>query len=153
MIDIDLTGMNRNLHKRRFDPSARVPGFDVTIQEMRHAPVELAARIGGPKGRAGLLTDPLRPWRGAQVLKLVLVFPPERSPSRATRLAALAGMITDPRWRDAITKPASSDLLAVFSTGRGDLVRVYSQKPRLAQLEFAVELALYGMFCSPPARA
>ena len=85
--------------------------------------------------------------------KLLLVFPPERSTSRATRLAALAGMITDPRWLDAITAPAGTDLLAVFSTGLGDLVRVHSQKPRLAHVEFAVELALYGMFCVPTARA
>jgi hypothetical protein len=43
--------------------------------------------------------------------------------------------------------------LAGFSTARGDLVRVYSQSPKLAGLEFAVELALYGMFCIPIARA
>jgi len=85
--------------------------------------------------------------------KLLLVFPPERSTSRATRLAALGGMLTDPRWLDAITTSQRTDLLAMFPTSRGDLVRVYSQKPRLADLEFAVELALYGMFCLATERA
>jgi hypothetical protein len=37
VIDVDLTGMGRNLDKRRFDPSATVPGFGVTIHEMRRA--------------------------------------------------------------------------------------------------------------------
>lgn len=74
------------------------------------------------------------------------IFPPERSRHRAARLAALAGMLTDPRWRDAIATSRGDDLLAMFSTGRGDIVRVSSAKPRVAQLEFAVELALYGMF-------
>ena len=348
MIDVDLTGMGRNLHKRRFKPSATVPGFDIPIQEMRRALHELSVRIGGPRSRAGLLTDPLRPrrgvvywvfallvgviglylgwlardvdldgtpgwlliggmgaaaafylglrgmvcfrpraetvlaldgrapviylrsfrddealvgrpfgptldalhwsywlteytrggvvrvmfqhgkvrleqaiedevstvgpfiaigepheshpdfgatrayfegddqaWRsavqswieraalvivvpgqtsglgwelekiqaGGRTPKLLLVFPPERAKPRAARLAALGGMMTDPRWLDAVTTSTRSDLLAIFSTSRGDLVRVYSQKPRLADLEFAVELALYGMFCVPTARA
>ena len=348
MIDIDLTGMGRNLDKRRFDPSATVPGFDITIPEMRRALHDLSARIGGPNSRAGLLTDPLRPWRGvrywvfalivgliglyvgwlardldldgtpawvafggaglaaafylglrgavcfrpraetvlaldgrAPVIylrsfrddeamvgrpirfsfdvfrwsyilteytrggmfrvmsqhgqvrleqaiedevsaigpfiaigepheshpdfgatrayfegddeawrtavqswiaraalvvvvpgqtkglgwelgkiqaggitpKLLLVFPPERSTSRATRLAALGGMLTDPRWLDAMTTSTRTDLLVMFPTSRGELVRVYSQKPRLADLEFAVELALYGMFCLSTERA
>ena len=348
MIDIDLTGMGRNLGKRRFDPSARVPGFDITIQEMRRALHDLYARTGGPRRRAGLLTDPLRPRRGvrywlfalvaaaiavylgwvtrdvgldgtpgwvvyggigmaaafylglrgavcfrprAETLlaldgrapviylrsfrddeamvarpirftfdafrwsymlteytragmfrvmfqrgkvrleqaiedevsaigpfiaigepheshpdfgatrayfeggdeawrsavrswieraalvvvvpgqtkglgweletiqaagstpKLLLVFPPERSKSRAARLGALAGMLTDPRWLDAMTTSTRTDLLAMFPTSGGDLVRVYSQKPRLPEVEFAVEVALYGMFCRPTARA
>lgn len=342
MIDIDLTGMGRNLDKRRFDPSANVLGLDTTIQEMRCALQELYANVGGPQRRAGALTDPLRPWRGvrywmfaliigllglyfgwigrdmdfdgtpgwvvygglgaamafylglrgavcfrprAETLialdgrapviylrsfrddgavvgrpmtfsldvvrwkylmteytragffrvmfhrgkvrleqaiedelsaigpfvaigepheghpdfgatrayfegddvtwrnavqswihraavvvvvpgtteglaweiekiqdggrtrKLLLIFPPERSKYRPARLAALAGMLKDPRWLDAITTSTRTDLLAVFSTGRGDLVRVYSQTPKLAELKFAVELALYGIFC------
>ena len=348
MIDIDLTGMGRNLDKRRFDPSAAVPGFDITIQEMRRALRDLSARVGGARRRAGLLTDPLRPWRGVRywvfalvvglmsiylgwltrdvdldgtpgwvafggmgvaaafylglrgavcfrpraetvlaldgrapviylrsfrddeamvgrpirfrfdafrwsymlteysrggmfrvmfhhgkvrleqaiedevsvigpfiavgepdeghpdfgatrayfegddvswrtavqswieraalvivvpgqtqglgwelgkiqaggsTSKLLLIFPPERSKYRPARLAALVGMITDPRWLDAVTAPTNTDLLAVFSTGGGDLVRVSAKKPRLAELEFAVELALYGMFCLPTGRA
>jgi hypothetical protein len=348
VIDIDLTGMGRNLDKRRFDPSATVPGFDVGIQQMRRALHDLSVRVGGPRRRAGLLTDPLRPWRGVRywalalvvgligiylgwltrdvdldgtpgwvvyggmgvaaafylglrgavcfrpradtvlaldgrapviylrsfrddeamvgrpirftfdafrwssmlteytrggllrvmfqhgkvrleqaiedevsaigpfiaigepheshpdfgatrayfegddeawrsavqswieraalvvvvpgqtkglgwelgtiqaagsTSKLLLLFPPERSKPRAVRLAALAGMFTDPRWLDAMTTSTRTDLLAMFPTRRGALVRVYSQKPRLADLEFAVELALYGMFCLPTARA
>jgi hypothetical protein len=66
---------------------------------------------------------------------------------RPPRLAALAETLTDPRWRDAMTTSSRTDVLAMFSTSRGGLVRVYSQKPRLADVEFAVELALYGMFC------
>jgi hypothetical protein len=346
VIDIDLTGMGRNLDKRRFDPSATVPGFNVTIGEMRQALQALSARIGGARRRAGLLTDPLRPWRGVRywvfallvgvislylgwltrevdldgtpgwvafggvgiaaafylglrgavcfrpraetmlaldgrapviylrsfrddeamvgrpirftfdvfrwsyllteytrggilrvmfqhgkvrleqaiedevsvlgpfiaigepherhpdfgatrayfegddvawrsavqswieraalvvvvpgqttglgweiaeiqsggsTAKLLLVFPPERAKQRAARLAALAGMFTETAWRDAIATSVRTDLLVVFSTSRGDLVRVYSRKPRLADLEFAVELALYGMFCVPTA--
>lgn len=348
MIDIDLTGMGRNLDRRGFDPSARVPGFDITIIEMRRALRDLYARVGTPRRRAGLLTDPLRPGRGARywlfavvvgaigvyvgwlardvdldgtpgwvayggmgvaaafylglrgavcfrpraetVLaldgrapvvylrsfhddeamvgrpirftldafrwrymlteytrgglrrvmfqhgkvrleqaiehevsaigpfiaigepheshpdfgatrayfegddvawrsavqswiaraalvvvvpgqtqglgwelgkiqaggstpKLLLVFPPDTPASRVVRLAALAGMLTDSRWLNATTTPTSTDLVAVFPTGRGDLVRVCSQKPRLAHVEFAMELALYGMFCLPTARA
>lgn len=338
--------MGRNLRKRRFDPAGRVPGFEITLSEMRGALRDLYARVGGPRGRAGLFTAPLRPWRGAlywgcalvvgviglflgwalrdvdldgtpgwlvfggvglaaafylglrgavcfrppaetvlaldgrapviylrsfrddealvgrpfalnldafhwsywlteysrggmRVLlqhgkvrleqaiedevfaigpfiaigepherhpdfgatrayfegddkawrtavqawlaraalvvvvpgqtsglgweleqiqasgstpKLLLIFPPEPSKPRATRLAALAGMITDPRWLEAVTTPTDTDVVAVFSTSRGDLVRVSSRKPRLADLEFAVELALYGMFCLPTAR-
>src|SRR6185503_8649681 len=270
--------MGRNLDKRRFDPSATVPGFDITIQEMWRALHDLYARIGGPNRRAGLRTDPLRPWRGVRYWvfalavgrrgiyvgwvarglaldgrapvtylrpfrddeamvgrpirfsfdvfrwsyilteytrggmlrvmsqhgqvrleqaiedevsaigpfiaigepheshpdfgatrayfegddeawrtavqswiaraalvvvvpgqtkglgwelgkiqaggitpKLLLVFPPERSTSRATRLAALGGMLTDPRWLDAITTSQRSDLLAMFPTSQGDL--------------------------------
>lgn len=90
---------------------------------------------------------------GGSTSKLLLIFPPERSKYRPARLAALVGMITDPRWLDAVTAPTNTDLLAVFSTGGGDLVRVSAKKPRLAELEFAVELALYGMFCLPTGRA
>jgi hypothetical protein len=342
VIDVDLTGMGRNLDKRRFDPSATVPGFGVTIHEMRRALQELYTRVGGPRRRAGLLTDPVRPWRGvrywvcavvaavigvyvawmtrgdfdgapgwviaaaaavylalrgavcfrpraetvlaldgrapviylrsfsdddalverpirltleafrrsgmptefrrdgARVMlnhgkvrleqaiedevsalgpfiaigepheghpdfgatrayfegddeawrravqawieravllvvvpaqtrglgweleriqaggstaKLLLIFPPEPPEYRAARMAALAGMLTDPRWAAAIAAPTTGDLLAVFSTGRGEPVRVHSTRPRLAELEFAVELALYGMFCLSTARA
>jgi hypothetical protein len=348
VIDIDITGMGRNLHKRRFDPSGRVPGFEITVGEMRGALRDLYARVGGPRARAGLLTDPLRPWRGvrywlfavialaigvavgwmtrdvdldgtpgwisyggmgvaaafyfalrgvvcfrprAETLlaldgrapviylrsfrddeamvarpfrinfdtfrwsywlteytrggflrvifqrgkvrleqaiedevsaigpfiaigepheshpdfgatrayfegddvawrsavqswidraalvvvvpgqtkglgwelgqlqatgatpKLLLLFPPERARRRASRLAALTGMLTDPHWVDALTVPGDTQLLALFSTRRGDLVRVCSRKPRVADVEFAVDLALYGMFCVPTAHA
>jgi hypothetical protein len=348
MIDIDLATIDRNLDKRRFDPSAVVPGFDITIGEMRDALSRLHARVGRPNRKAGLLTAPLRPWRGVRywalavlvavmglsmaaaagdvdidgtpawvvwgglglagafylglrgavcfrpraetVLaldgrppiiylrsfrddeamvarpirftfdafrwsymlteytrgglfrlmfnhgnvrleqaiedevfpvgpfiaigepheshpdfgatrayfegddvawrsaveswleraalvvvvpgqtqglgwelttiqatghtpKLLLVFPPERPKARAARLAALAGMITDPRWRQSIASPTDADLVAVFATPGGDLVRVCARKPKLAQLEFAVELALYGMFCLAAPRA
>ena len=340
--------MGRNLDKRKFDPSARTPGFGITIDEMRRALRDLAARVGGPRRRAGLLTDPLRPWRGvrywllalvagatgiyvgwltrdfdldgtpawvafgglglavafylglrgavcfrpraetvlaldgrAPVIylrsfrdddamvgrpmrfsvdsfrwsyilteytrgnflrvmshhghvrleqaiqdevsvigpfiaigepherhpdfgatrayfegddaawrsvvqswieraalvivvpgqtqglgwelgqiqasgrtpKLLLVFPPEPAQARASRLAALATMLTDPRWLNAVATPTGTDLVAMFSTSGGDLVRVCSQKPQLADVEFAVELALYGMFCLATARA
>ena len=344
MIDVDLTGMGRNLDKRRFDPSATVPGFDIPLDEMRSALRDLYARAGGRRSRAGLLTDPLRPrrgvaywvfaflvavtgivlgvltadmdldglqgwayfpllgaagafylalrgvvcfrpraetllaldgrapviylrsfrdddamvgrpmrlsldafrwnyilteytrggvfrvmfhhgkvrleqaiedelsgigpfiaigepkeshpdfgatrayfegddvaWRsavqswigraavvvvvpgqthglaweleqiqaGGSTTKLLMVFPPESAKRRAARLTALAGMIADPRWHEAVTSPANNPLLAVFSTGAGELVRVTSRTPKLAELEFAVELGLYGMFCSP----
>jgi|SRR5687767_12125578 hypothetical protein len=346
MIDIDLTGMGKNLHKTRFDPSGRVPGFEIPVGEMRGALRDLYARIGGPRAKAKLFTDPLRPWRGvrywlyalvaiplggyigwlvgdvdtepgwlvfgewglvfaiyfglrgfvcfrprAETLlaldgrppviylrsfrddgalvarpyritlrifgwgfwiteytrgnllrvwfqhgkvrleqaiedeasaigpfiaigqpneshpdfgatrayfegddvawrtaveswieraalvvvvpgqtqglgwelekvqsegrtpNLVLVFPPEKLKKRTARLEALAGMITDPRWREAITTPTDGELIAVFATARGDLVRVYASKPRLPELEFAVEVALYGIFCVPTAHA
>jgi hypothetical protein len=346
MIDIDLTGMGKNLHKTKFDPSGRVPGFEIPVGEMRSALKDLYARIGGPRARAKLFTDPLRPWRGirywafaliavplgayiglligevdtepgwvvggeyglvvafylalrgvvcfrprAETLlaldgrppviylrsfrddgamvarkyrftlnifrwsywvteytrgnflrvmfqhghvrleqaiedeasaigpfiaigqpneshpdfgatrayfegddvawrtaveswieraalvvvvpgqtqglgwelekvqaegrtpNLVLVFPPEKAKERTARLQALAGMITDERWREAITTPTDGELIAVFAAARGDLVRVYAGKPRLPELEFAVETALYGIFCVPTARA
>jgi hypothetical protein len=347
VIEIDLTGMGRNLDKRRFDPSARLPGFEITLGEMRRALHDLYARIGGPRGRARLLTDSLRPWRGvrywvfavvvgligiyfgwlardvdmdgtpgwviyggigvsaafylglrgavcfrpraetvlaldgrAPVIylrsfrddealvgrpirlnfdtlrwsywiteytrggvirllfqhgkvrleqliedevsaigpfiaigepqeshpdfgatrayfegddvawrdavrswmeraamivvvpgqtkglgweleqiqaagdtpKLLLLFPPERARHRAPRLAALADMLTDARWVEALSAPEGTDLLAIFSTRRGGLVRVCARKPRLAEVEFAVDVALYGMFCLPTAR-
>ena len=347
MIDIDLTGMGKNLHKTRFDPSARLPGFEIPVGEMRGALRDLHARIGGPRAKAKLFTDPLRPWRGVRywlyalislalglyigwlvgdvdpeesgflvwaewggiiafyfalrgfvcfrpraetLLKLdgrqpviylrsfrddgamvarkrritlnifhwnywvaeytrgnllrvwfqfgkvrleqaiedevsaigpfiaigqpnenhpdfgatrayfegddvawrtaveswieraavvvvvpgqtqglgweleqvqaegrtpnlILVFPPEKLKKRSARLAALAGMITDERWREAIITPTTGELIAVFATSRGDVVRVYASKPRLPELEFAVEVALYGIFCVPTARA
>jgi hypothetical protein len=348
VIDIDLTGMNRNLDKRRFDPGALIPGLNITIAEMRRSLHDLSARIGGPRRRAGLLTNPLRPWRGiwywilavvvgvaglyagwlsrdvdldgtpgwllwggigaaaalylglrgavcfrppvetvlaldgrAPVIylrsfhddeamvgrpirlnldgfrwsymlteytrgglfrvmlqhgkvrleqaiehevsavgpfiaigepheshpdfgatrayfegddlawrtaverwieraalvvvvpgqtkglgwelervqaagstpKLLLVFPPERSRHRAARLTALKGMLTDARWLHAAATPTATDLVAMFATSQGDLVRVTAKKPRLAELEFAVELGLYAMFCLPTARA
>jgi hypothetical protein len=348
VIDIDLTGMGSNLDTRTFDPAATVPGFNITIREMRRALHDRYARAGGPGRRAGFLADPLRPWRGvrywafaliagaiglyfgwltravdidgtpgwlvygglgvaaafylglrgavcfrprastvlaldgrppviylrsfhdddamvarpvrfdvhafhwrrmlteytrggivrvmfqhgkvrleqaiedevsaigpfiaigepheshpdfgatrayfegddeawraavrswieraalvivvpgqtsglawelAQIQasggtsKLLLVFPPERPTSRAARLAALAGMLTDPRWREAMITATTADLLATFPVGQDHLVRVYAQKPTLAHLEFAVELAIYGMFCLPTAPA
>ena len=346
MIDIDLSGMGKNLHKTRFDPSGRVPGFEIPVGEMRGALGDLYARIGGPRAKAKLFTDPLRPWRGvrywlyaviavvlgayigsrighldgdesgwmvwtewgliiafyfglrgfvcfrprAETLlaldgrppviylrsfrddgamvarkrrfmpnifhwsfwvteytrgnllrvwfqygkvrleqaiedeasalgpfiaigqpneshpdfgatrayfegddvawraaveswieraalvvvvpgqtqglgwelakvqaggrtpNLVLVFPPEKAKKRTARLQALAGMITDERWREAITTPTDGELIAVFATARGELVRIYASKPRLPELEFAVETALYGIFCVPTAR-
>src|SRR5689334_20199092 len=66
MIDIDLTGMGKNLHKTKFDPSGRVPGFEIPVGEMRGALQDLYARIGGPRAKAKLFTDPLRPWRGVR---------------------------------------------------------------------------------------
>jgi hypothetical protein len=345
MIDIDLTGMGKNLHKTRFDPAGRVPGFEIPVGEMRGALHDLYARIGGPRAKAKLFTDPLRPWRGvrywlyaliatplgayigtllgdvdtepgwlvygewglvftiyfalrgfvcfrpraetvlaldgrppviylrsfrddeAMVARpyritlnifgwgywvteytrgslwrvwlhhgkvrleqaiedevsaigpfiaigepnekhpdfgatrayfegddvawrtaveswieraalvvvvpgqtqglgwelekvqaegrtpnLVLIFPPEKVKKRTARLEALARMITDERWREAITTPTDGELIAVFATARGDLARVYASKPRLRELEFAVEVALYGIFCVPTAR-
>jgi hypothetical protein len=88
--------------------------------------------------------SPVQSWIARAAV--VVVVPPKR---RAARLTALAGMIAEPRWLDAVTSPTSNPFLAVFSTGAGELVRVMSGKPRLTELEFAVELGLYGMFCSP----
>jgi hypothetical protein len=73
MIDIDLAGMGKNLHKTRFDPSGRVPGFEIPVGEMRGALRDLYARIGGPRAKAKLFTDPLRPWRGVRYWLYALV--------------------------------------------------------------------------------
>jgi hypothetical protein len=62
-------------------------------------------------------------------------------------------MLTDPSWLEAITTSTRTDVLAMFPTSQGDLVRVHSRKSRLADVELAAELALDGMFCLPTAGA
>ena len=78
--------------------------------------------------------------------KLLLLFPPEADAPRASRVAALRGMLTQPQWLTAIGSDAGADLVAVFEATGGEVVRVRARNPRLADVQFAVELALYGMF-------
>ncbi|MEO5741772.1 MAG: hypothetical protein ABIS29_14375 [Vicinamibacterales bacterium] len=107
-----------------------------------------------PGATEGLAWELAKIQDGGIAHKLVLIFPPERAANRTKRLSALAAMLKDPHWRDAISTSARTDFLAVFSTSRGDLVRVYSKTPRVADVEFAAELALYGLFCiDGPAQA
>lgn len=129
-------------------------GDDVTWRSAVESWLQRAALIVVVPGQTpGLGWELSQIQAGGHTPRLMLVFPPEGAKPRAARLAALAGMISDPRWRTAVTTPASGELLAVFATPGGELVRVCSQKPRLAQIECAVELALYGMLCHPAVRA
>ena len=144
------------------EPNERYPDFgatrayfegdDAAWRDAVQSWIESAALVVVlPGATEGLAWELEKIQAGGRAHKLLLIFPPERAAARAKRLTALGGMLKQPHWRDAITTSKRTDFLAVFCTGSGDLVRVYSKAPKLADVEFAAELALYGMFCISPA--
>jgi hypothetical protein len=86
-------------------------------------------------------------WELKQVLegkfggKLVMVMPADRPKARQARMALAAKICSDPKWREAFEIEPSSELLAVFSTSDGSMVRVMCSHPKEEELKIALELA------------